>query len=330
MENFALIKLLADGEYHSGDELGGVLGVSRTAVWKQLKKIEQLELPIESVKGKGYRVVGGLDLLDKDQIMAGLAEGVKAGIKTLHILNETLSTNALAMAEAQQGDADGNVWLAERQLAGKGRRGRVWQSPFGRNIYLSLVWGFQEGATSIEGLSLAVGVAVRRAIENLGISEIAFKWPNDLLHNGRKIAGILLEVTGDPADYCQVVIGVGLNVDMGGCDVQSIDQPWTDLAALASQQSQAMPSRNRVAAEMLNQLLTLLEAFRAQGFAIYRQEWEKSDSCRDQRVVVSRVNSDVQGIARGVTDSGALRLEVDGEIETIHGGEVSLRRQRDT
>lgn len=316
-----LLKLLSDGEYHSGDALGAALGVSRTAVWKQLKKLEALELPIESIKGKGYRLVGGLELLDEQQILKHLTGDVRTSLKALHLLQDVPSTNAVAMEACQAGDASGVVWLAERQTAGRGRRGRDWQSPFGRNIYLSVVWGFPGGAAAIEGLSLAVGVGVRRGIERCGITGITFKWPNDLLYKGRKVGGILLEMTGDPAGFCQVVIGIGLNVGMGRDAGKGIDQPWDDLSNL----TKSPLSRNLVAGNLLRELLPLLSGFGKQGFAAYREEWQSCDSCRDKAVTLVTANSQLSGIARGVTETGALRLEVEGRITEINGGEVSLR-----
>lgn len=323
MESLALIRLLADGDYHSGDELGDAMGVSRTAVWKQLKKLESLALPIESVKGKGYCLRGGLDLLNEQRISAQLVPEAASRLRQITLLGNVSSTNEAAMAAAQDGDCTGCAWLAERQTAGRGRRGRAWQSPFGRNIYLSLVWGFEEGAASVEGLSLAVGVAARRAIAQCGIDDVMLKWPNDLLHSERKIGGILLEMTGDPAGFCQVVIGIGLNIGMATGQGESIDQPWTDLQAIAP----GPVSRNTLVAEMLNALLPLLDEFRMAGFAKYRREWEAADNCRDQPVTVTKIDARIQGVARGVTDSGALCLEVGGDVIRFNAGEVSLRKR---
>ena len=119
------------------------------------------------------------------------------------------STNAEPMRQAEAGGAPGLVCTAEQQTAGRGRRGRQWVSPFASNLYLSLVWEFSQGAAALEGLSLAVGVAVARALAACDVPAVQLKWPNDVLHDGAKLGGILLEMTGDAAGACQVVVGVG-------------------------------------------------------------------------------------------------------------------------
>lgn len=322
MNSVSIIKLLSDGEFHSGEELGRFLGVSRTAVWKQLKKIEDFGLSVQSVKGKGYRLGSPLELLDRDLIEKNLTPESRRLLNGIHLLEQVDSTNSQALSACQTVDATGNAWLAEWQTGGRGRRGRQWQSPYGRNIYLSLVWGFQEGVAGIEGLSLAVGVAIRRAIANCGISQVSLKWPNDLLLDNKKVGGILLEVTGDPAGFCQVVIGVGINIGMSPDQGTEIDQPWVDLMG----RTEHALSRNKLAWMCLNELLPMLRTFETHGFGPFRDEWQQYDSCSNQPVVVITGNTEQKGIARGVTDNGALCLEVEGRLELVYGGEVSLRK----
>lgn len=243
-----LLEILADGEFHSGEELGGALNISRAAIWKQLQKIENsLSLKFESVKGKGYRLPDGLELLNVERITDAIPKSL---LYTLQITQQVDSTNRLAAELASQGSARTCIVLAEQQLAGRGRRGRKWISPFARNIYCSLVWEFNSGVAALEGLSLAVGVSVVRALHAIGINDAALKWPNDVLHNQRKLAGVLLEITGDISDRCQVVIGIGINVEMSRVmDVAVIDQPWTDAATAAGK----YVSRNELAANLITQ-----------------------------------------------------------------------------
>ena len=209
-----LLQILSDGEYHSGEELGQLLGISRTAIWKQMQKVESLGLPVDSQKGCGYRISGGLDLLFHDDVHGQLSQKAKGLLKKLEIESTVASTNELAKQRAETENASGLVVLAEQQTQGRGRRGRQWVSPYGCNLYLSLVWGFDGGVSALEGLSLAVGIAVQKAVARIGGQSLELKWPNDLLWQQRKIGGILLEVIGDPAGFCQVIIGIGLNVDM--------------------------------------------------------------------------------------------------------------------
>ena len=294
-----------------------MLGLSRMAIWKQLRKLESHGLQVESVRGRGYRIPGGVELLDKGAIMSNLDASCIAKIASFDVLDVVDSTNAYVSALAENGR--GALCLAERQTQGRGRRGRQWQSPFGRNLYISLGWAFAGGAAALEGLSLAVGVAVRRALSN-GAQPL-LKWPNDLLYEGRKLAGILIEMAGDPAGECRVVIGIGVNVGMRGESRPEIDQPWADARELGED------SRNAIAARIINEMIAMLERFADGGFSVCQEEWCRYDACADRPVCLSTPAARIEGIARGVAANGALRFEVDGNIRLYNGGEISLRLQ---
>ena len=213
--------------------------------------------------------------------------------------------------------------LAEQQTGGRGRRGKSWVSPFAANIYLSIVWDFEQGAEALEGLSLAVGVAVRRALIAHGVQGVKLKWPNDIYVEQKKLGGILLEMIGDPAGHCSVVIGVGLNVSMPVSQASAIDQDWTDVA---TELQDKLPARNKLAAELISEILPLLSTFQEQGFAAYRDEWQAADAFYGQPAVISTPKQSTAGIVKGVGINGALRLELDsGNIESFIGGELSLR-----
>lgn len=316
-----LLAILADGAFHSGEELGERLGVSRAAIWKQLKKLDELGLRVHSVKGRGYRIPDGLDLLDLPTLKAQLDERARALLGPIRLELQTASTNRAALAAAQRGDAHGALFLAERQTAGRGRRGRQWVSPFGCNLYFSLVWTFAGGAAALEGLSLVVGCALRRGLADAGVEGVMLKWPNDLLHGDRKLAGILLEMTGDASGLCQVVIGAGINVRMPEEMAAAIDQPWTDIARVAP----ACGDRNRLLARVLDRLVEALTDFARQGFAPFRAEWQDCNAHRDRPVTLRTESLGVTGICRGVDASGALLLETDAGVRAFHGGELSLR-----
>lgn len=319
-----LLSRLADGEFHSGDELGQRLGISRSAVWKQLQKLEELGLALESVRGRGYRLRGGLELLEYQAILSALTPLARTCLNELDVLPVTDSTNARALLKAAQ-MRSGYVCLAEQQLAGRGRRGRSWVSPFGRNLYLSASWGFDGGAAQLEGLSLAVGVTVCRVLEQVGLEEIQLKWPNDLLWRGRKVAGILLEMAGDPAGQCHVVVGVGLNLAMPEAAATAIEQPWVDVCSACEGEGVAPPSRNELAASLINEILPLLASYAREGFGIYREAWQQRDAFAGKAVVLSSTRTELKGVARGVDDQGALQLEVEGRVQTHYGGELSMR-----
>lgn len=320
MDINSLLALLGDGQFHSGESLGVALGVSRTAVWKQLQKLEELGLTVESVKGQGYRLAGGIELLSRERIQAGLSVQAADYLAQLDIENLCPSTNLQAMAWVEAGHGAGYVCLAEYQSAGRGRRGRQWVSPYGSNIYMSVVAEFQGGVAQLEGLSLAVGVALVRALNQLDVAGVELKWPNDVLCQGRKLAGILLEMTGDVTGACQVVVGVGLNFRMPQAAAAGIDQPWIDLTSVSPELS-----RNELVIAVLNQLLPLLASYAEDGFVLYRKPWEGMHAYQNQKVAMHQGNSVISGKALGVTATGALILDVDGQLQEFSGGEVSLR-----
>ena len=319
-----LIRRLADGEFHSGEVLAGELGVSRTAVWKQLAHLEALGITLESVRGRGYRIPGGLDLLDEDAVRATLPAEAAAMLAGLSIVDSVDSTNAALLREAPDPVGLARVCAAERQLAGRGRRGRSWASPFARNLYVSVGWTFAQGAAALEGLSLAVGVALAEALAELGLGGVALKWPNDLLAGDVKLGGVLIEMSGDADGPCRAVVGMGLNVRMPEDVAKTIDQPWTDLAALSGG---APPSRSLLLATVLGRVLPLLDSFGSRGFEPWRARWEALDAFAGAPVQVLSGETRLAGVARGVDERGALRLETTTGLRPIHGGEVSLRRR---
>lgn len=313
-----LITLLADGEFHSGQQLGEQLGISRAAVWKRLRKLEQVGLVCERVPGRGYRLPGGLDRLDADAIRAGLAT---ASSLPVEVLESTGSTNSDLLERIGAGVDLPRALLAEHQHAGRGRRNRNWVSPWGRSLYLSLAWPFHGGAAQLEGLSLAVGTVIAEMLQTLGLSDVGLKWPNDVLVGPRKLAGILIELAGDVDGDCVAVIGVGLNGDLGAHHDGLIDQAWTDLRRELGH----LPGRNALAADLVSLLAAMLPAFERDGFMNFRARWDRFDLCRGRSVVVQVGERHFAGRAQGVTAAGALTLDLDGEQRQFHGGEVSLR-----
>ena len=323
MSKAKLLPLLATGEFRSGQDLADAMGVSRTAVWKQVNRlVADMGLAIESVRGKGYRIPGGIDLLDAAQVKVALGARASALLTGLEILDSVDSTNAQLMRRAEQGCSSGMVCTAEQQTAGRGRRGRQWVSPYASNLYLSLLWEFSQGAAALEGLSLAVGVAVARALRACAVPNVQLKWPNDVLYRGAKLGGILLEMRGDTAGSCQVVIGVGLNVAMPAAAAGAIDQAWTDIKTITANQH---PGRNRLLAAVLNELLPLAADFEQQGFSHWRDAWQSLDAFDGVAVVLNTGSAQLGGIARGVDERGALQLETTTGVQSVYGGEISLR-----
>lgn len=321
---YDLIKILADGDYHSGQLIGDSLGVSRTAVWKKIAGLESFGLKVESIKGKGYRLVDGkaLSLLDKATIKAGLNDSAKAALTRLKCDQVIDSTNTNLMQQMAGGLLSGSVCLAEMQTAGRGRRGRAWVSPYAGSVYMSVSQVFHRGAISTEGLSLAVGVLVVEALAELGVGELQLKWPNDIYWRGSKLAGILLELVGDAAGECAVVVGLGLNVSLPKAVGNEIDQSWIDLQSIVN----TTFSRSELVARLLNNLLPALSNYEAEGFHSYLQRWGDLDFLKGSAVTASVGDNSVVGFAQGVNDRGALVIETPLGLQIINGGEVSVRK----
>jgi BirA family biotin operon repressor/biotin-[acetyl-CoA-carboxylase] ligase len=298
-----LLHLLADGQFHSGTDLGQHLNMSRAAVWKQLKGVEALGVKLHRVRGRGYRISGGLDLLDVEAIQRQLPVLDPTFNVQLHM--SLPSTNQTLMQRQQLRSIHAEVILAEVQTSGRGRLGRQWQSPFGQNVALSLGWNFAGGAAALEGLSLVVGVALAQALADLGVHQVQLKWPNDVLVGGKKLAGILLEMRGDATGPCHVVIGIGLNVHLTHDD--AIDQPWVSLT------------------QILLRLNRHLHQFVRYGFSAVRDEWQQYNYYQNQPVQLLLVGKSVEGVCRGVDLVGALMVEHDGVVKAYSGGEISLR-----
>ncbi|MCY1288643.1 Bifunctional ligase/repressor BirA [compost metagenome] len=311
-----LLKLLGDGRFHSGEELGLALGVSRSAIWKRLQSLEaELGISVQSVRGKGYRLSEPLSVIDPRLIAAPWP---------LDVLFSVDSTNAEVMRRLEAGAATPFAVVAERQTSGRGRRGRQWVSPLGANLYYTLGISVRGGAKELEGLSLVVGLAVARAIQSIGIQGVGLKWPNDILLDGKKLAGILLELTGDPADLCSVAIGIGINVNMRGAE--GIDQPWVSLCEAVG----SKVDRNKLLAALNQELAHHLVRHREQGFSASRSEWEALHLWQGRQVSLSTAAHTVVGRALGIDEQGALRLEVDGVERRYSGGELSLRLSDDS
>lgn len=317
----ALARLLADGVFHSGQMLGDELHLSRGAVWNRIRALREAGIPVHSVPGRGYRIPGGLDLLDADVIRRRLPGDVVSGLDVLDVRHVVDSTNEVVMSSLRQGGMSRIAVLAEQQTAGRGRRGRAWASPYAANLYLSLSREFLGGLAAVDGLSLAVGVALCDAAVALGVTSAGLKWPNDLVAGGKKLGGILIEISGEATGSCVAVIGVGLNVAMSLRSDIVIDQPWTDL------RREGMPdtSRNEIAATVLEHVLRALDAFSRLGLAGFADRWRRYDVILGRPVDVLVGSARISGVAAGIDAGGALIVNTDDGPRIFHGGEVSVR-----
>ncbi len=230
------------------------------------------------------------------------------------------STNAEALRLLSAGAQPPFVVLAETQRAGRGRRGRKWISPVAQNLYYSLAYRITGGFQQLSGLSLVAGLAVMVSLRNLGVRQAGLKWPNDVYAGGKKLAGVLLELSGDPADVCHVVIGIGINVNMVSTKEQ-IDQPWTSIRAELGH----LIDRNLVVTCLSDILNRYLQRHTDYGFASIREEWEREHIWQGRDCVLSTASQQVYGRVVGIDEMGGLRLEVDGVEKSFNSGELSLR-----
>lgn len=317
---FKVLRLLADGGFHSGETLARALGISRASVWHAVRSLRDYGFDVYSVRGRGYRLAAPVSLLDRDYVLDSLGRDA-AGV-SLEILDEATSTNTLLMARAQAGAPGGTVIAAELQTAGRGRMGRAWHADIGGALTFSLLWRFSQGAGFLSGLSLAAGVAVLRALHRLGANEVGLKWPNDVVARDGKLAGILIEMQGDMLGPSAAVIGIGVNVRMADTARARIDQAVSDLETACGR----VLDRNTVLARLLGELCQALTQFARDGLAPFRAEWQSHHVYQDK--TVSLLLPDArreQGVARGIAEDGALLIETRAGVQRCHSGEVSLR-----
>ena len=327
---FSLLRQLADGEFHSGEDLAAKVGLTRARVSQVLKDAGTAGLALERIKGRGYRLLEAPEFLDAKKVRAHLADLAAAKgtpvPATVEVVDQIESTSSELMRRAQRRDVHGVALAAEWQSAGRGRRGRAWTAIAGGSLTFSLGWKFEQGAGFLAGLSLAVGVAVVRALEAQGFKDVALKWPNDLIHRHLKIGGILIELNGDALGPTTTVIGVGLNVRIPAAARKDIPVPVTDLATIAGRRAPAI-DRNRLLAGLLAELAAVLDLYANEGFAPFAAEWQHRHAYQGKPVrLLLPDGATVTGKVAGVDASGALVLADGPRRARFLSGEISLRR----
>ena len=311
-----LLAILADNQFHSGEALGLKLGTSRATISNHIKVLTTLGLDIYSVTGKGYRLAQPLNLLILEKIKQALPPSHVAEIEVLNVIGSTNQyiKDKLPLIE------NGHCCLAEAQTAGRGRHGRKWVSPYAASLYLSMYWSFAGGYAVLGGLSLAIGVAIVNALEQCGVQGVQLKWPNDIYAQGKKLAGVLIEVEGQMGAECQTVVGIGLNVSLPD-KVDEITQPWTDLNTLCEQPV----DRNKMASALIDELYKSLVLFENSGLNGFIEQWRALDIYANKPVKLIIGQQVITGISRGIDANGAILLENDQGLRAFHGGEISVR-----
>jgi BirA family biotin operon repressor/biotin-[acetyl-CoA-carboxylase] ligase len=317
-----LLRHLCDGQFHSGEDLAQSMAVTRSSVWALVHDLEALGLEIHALPRRGYRLAQPLDLLDAAQVREALQPEVHALLPVLEFHDVLDSTNAWLTASARTAAVSGTVVATEFQRAGRGRMGRSWMSSPGGSLCFSVLWHFTDHA-ALSGLSLAVGVAIIRALRASGITGAGLKWPNDIIWQRRKLGGILLDVSGEVHGRQACVAGIGLNVRMARAQGREIDQPWVDLAEVTGGMP---PDRNRLLAAVLNTLLPLLSEYSATGLQGIRDEWQAYHHYHGQPVQLHQGDRVISGRVAGISADGLLILDCEqGGRRQFASGEVRMR-----
>ena len=316
---------LADGQFHSGEELARRLGVSRSAFWKAVRTLRALGSPLEAVRNRGYRLTHGTEPLDADTIRSRLPREVRDSVSHLAAEWSIASTNTALLERSAPGAGKTEVLLAEYQTAGRGRRGRAWLAPPGGAVCLSLSWTFREVPPDLGSLGLVIGVCALRALKALDVRNLGLKWPNDLLIDGRKLGGILIDLRAESAGPALVVIGIGINVALGDSVLRKIAQTGLEAADLAGAGA-AHPARNTIAAGLITECVRGLREFERRGLRPFSEEWRSADALRGRPVEVRAAEGAVtRGLARGIDVHGAFMLETPGEVKRFISGDVTVR-----
>lgn len=306
---------MADGKFHSNNELMEKIGINIRTLYKYIQFIEYLGLEIIHKNPNGYSLSSSIQLLDRDIIMTQLNQGT---IEVVPIVN---STNQYLLERINQLNS-GEACIAEYQQTGRGRYGRTWYSPFGYNIYLSLYWGFKHHLhkNRIMGLTVVVAIIIAEVLLELGIKGVGVKWPNDIYLEDRKLAGILIDLPKDTSIELPIIVGIGINIRMSLSSIVPINTHWIDLHTLGIN-----IDRNYLTAKLINELFIALSDFEKSGFAPFIKRWFNLDRYLNRPVKLIVGHQEITGIARGINSQGGLVLETNHTIRSWFLGDLSLR-----
>ena len=319
-----LLNRLSDGQFHSGQSLAHELNISRTAICKRVRALEALGLDIYSVRGKGYRLSQPIELLDEAIIRQHMSGPGNQRLRDIEVFTEIDSTNMYMVRELETGVIHGRAVLAEFQQSGRGRRGKNWVSSFAGGVCLSIGWQFDPTPASLASLSLATGVVVCRCLRQLGVESAQLKWPNDIVSGGRKLGGILIETRSETGGASDVILGLGLNVELSNREEVVIDQPVTSLNEILKKGI----SRNELVGLLLDELGGMLGSYADKGFSSYLAEWRSYDSLGGREASIIFPGETLFGVVLGITENGFLQMDIDGEERVFSSGEISLRARQ--
>ncbi|KTD60745.1 biotin--[acetyl-CoA-carboxylase] ligase [Legionella shakespearei] len=315
-----LLHLLKDGACHSGNELGQALGISRSAIWKQINQLIDFGIPVTRLAHQGYQLPSPLILLDHQLISNQLQAIDFKSALNLHVLTSVDSTNRFLKELPPSQMLD--VCCAELQTQGRGRFGRQWHSPFGENIYCSSRWSLNCDLGKLSGLSLVTSLAVLSTLNEFTTEpDIKIKWPNDILWRDKKLCGSLIEIIAESNGTAQIIIGIGINVNSDTENQPLLDKPWCSLYEITQQKY----NRNLILASLIANLDRYLKKFMAHDLSVFMSEWNKSDYLVGKKITVAQSGHSLSGIARGITQAGLLILkDEDGLNHFLSSGDTTL------
>ena len=315
-----LLDCLSDGKCHSGNVIGEKLGVSRTAVWKQISQLTESGLKIQRIPQKGYQLNRPFHAINEVRLRERLGDSPVRRTIDFHLFSEVDSTNRYLKDLKSSGLL--SVCCAEKQSQGRGRFGRHWVSPFGENIYVSSRWELNCCLSKLSGLSLVVSLAVLESLKKNNINQdIRVKWPNDLIWNDKKLCGVLIEVTAETNGSVVIIIGIGINVNTDTKKQPLSDKPWCSLYEITNNYF----DRNILIADLLHMLENHLDQFLQKGFQFFQKNWQQVDYLEGKYVTVSQAHGSINGQACGVTESGQLCLiDEEGRRHHLSSGDTSL------
>jgi BirA family biotin operon repressor/biotin-[acetyl-CoA-carboxylase] ligase len=305
----------------SGADLSTRLGISRAAVWSRINDLRSLGYEIEASPHLGYRLTKTPDILHADELSAGLGRTRSIG-RDVRVFNETTSTNDVVEKLARDGVKEGVVVFAESQTRGRGRLGRKWVSPARKGLWMSILLRPKIKPLETTRITVASAIAVRRAIQQVTTLKAQVKWPNDILINGKKVAGILTELAAEPDCVKYLVLGIGVDVNLNASDFPA-DLRKT-ATSLKAELGRAV-SRTTLAVEILRQLDEDYHRAISGQFGKVADEWEEYCSTIGQRITIRTGQREIEGRAESLAEDGALLLRTDhGHLERIVGGDVSI------
>jgi len=271
-------------------------------------------------------LVNPLSLLDHYQIKTSLDLSLIPSIGKLKILLSTESTNDVIKKMLSTESSKVNICLSEHQTNGRGRRGKEWVSPFGKNIYFSMNYPAKLEHLKTGSISLWVGLGLISVLQQLSVNKLSLKWPNDIYYEDKKLAGILMESQIENSKNVNLIIGVGINVDMAEFDAKCIDQSWIDLRRIFGV-NDSIPNRNQIVGMLINTLFETLESYELSGFRDIVTKWRELDYLYKKEVEVNIADSKIVGIADGINHNGELIVLVDGKPQSFCSGDVSVRKR---